>query len=141
MSTTASALQESTYPSYAPRTTAFRGLSEHLKEVERRLTSWGQWTRQQEEGGFPKRCVLERFKEGGISAGSPRPPTVLPQDAAEVDHAIAKLPREWQFVARINWQFGELHREQRALRAGLSDRTFKRRVEVIRDHVRYVLKL
>lgn len=55
------------------------------------LTEWGRWNRDNGELGFPKRSVTEKAREGGIDAGSPRPPTEMPEDVALTDTVIAKI--------------------------------------------------
>lgn len=121
--------------------TAFRRLDKGKHEAENRLIIWGHWTRTREEGGYPTRSVHTKANEGGVAAGSPRPPTMLPDEVAEVDRIVARLPVEWQRVARANWQFGELPREERALRAGLAERSFRYRVDCVRREVARKLRL
>lgn len=123
----------------------FRRLAKDKHNVENRLIDWGKWTRMQEQGALPCRSVTEKAKEGGIAAGSPRPPTALPDEVAEIDRIIARLSLEYHEIARCNWQYSELTREQRfarfVSRTGSRDSlgTFKRRVEDIRNVVRMAL--
>lgn len=53
------------------------------------LAEWARWTRNPLRMGYPHRSITEKFKEGGITAGSPRPPTALPDDVALTDRAVA----------------------------------------------------
>ena len=55
------------------------------------LAQWAKWTRHHSNLGYPRRSVTEKVKEGGITAGSPRPPTALPDDVALTDRAVAVL--------------------------------------------------
>jgi DNA-directed RNA polymerase specialized sigma24 family protein len=121
--------------------TAYRALTKDKYEVERRLQRWGEWTRTKEQGGYPTRSVHTKVNEGGVMAGSPRPPTELPPDVCEVDRVIARLPQEWQRAARSNWQYGELPQEDRAARIGIPLRRFRHRLEGVRREVRRVLNL
>ncbi len=55
------------------------------------LMRWARWAKQGIGLGYPRRWVTERAREGGILAGSPRPPTVMPADMAAIDRAVAHL--------------------------------------------------
>lgn len=55
------------------------------------LMKWAKWARHGTGLGYPRRWVTERAREGGILAGSPRPPTSMPDDMAAIDRAVARL--------------------------------------------------
>lgn len=55
------------------------------------LMKWAKWAKHGTGLGYPKRWVTERAREGGILAGSPRPPTIMPEDMAVIDKAVARL--------------------------------------------------
>jgi hypothetical protein len=124
-----------------PPLTAFRRLDDSLHEAERRLITWGTWTRAQAEGGYPKQSTSESMRQGRLEIGAVRPLTELPQEVVDVDHAVASLDQFLQRVAQTNWQYIELMREQKAKRAGVSEGTFKRYVNEIRLHVKNQLKV
>jgi hypothetical protein len=123
------------------RTAVHRRLDRTLDEAERRLQQWGDWTRDHSETGFPKRWVTAKIGEGGITAGSPRPPTVLPEEVALVDKIIARLTPRWRKFAQINWQFAHEPRELRARRARCSEATLKSNANAIRLAVHIGLNL
>lgn len=65
------------------------------------LMRWAKWARQGTGLGYPKRWVTERAREGGILAGSPRPPTSMPEDLSVIDKAVARLGnRHRSIIAR-----------------------------------------
>lgn len=55
------------------------------------LMKWAKWAKQGTGLGYPRRWVTERVREGGILAGSPKPPTSMPEDMAAIDKAVARL--------------------------------------------------
>lgn len=68
------------------------------------LAEWARWTRNPLRMGYPHRSITEKFKEGGITAGSPRPPTALPDDVALTDRAVAYIRNRdhvhlWQTIS------------------------------------------
>lgn len=66
------------------------------------LMKWAKWAKQGTGLGYPRRWVTERAREGGILAGSPRPPTSMPEDMAVVDKAVATLgSRHKSILARV----------------------------------------
>ena len=109
--------------------------------VEARLQVWGKETRSGEVSGYPTRWVTERMRLGGLTKGSPLPPTTLSEAVAIIDAIIAKMPMSWQKVAKVNWQYPDQCREIKAQRARLPERTFRRRVTVIRQTVKFELNL
>lgn len=65
------------------------------------LMKWAKWARHGTGLGYPRRWVTERAREGGILAGSPRPPTSMPDDMAAIDRAVARLGnRHRSIIAR-----------------------------------------
>lgn len=62
------------------------------------LAQWARWTRHHANLGYPRRSVTEKIKEGGITAGSPRPPTALPDEVALTDRAVAMIRTRNQSV-------------------------------------------
>lgn len=81
-------------------------MSAEIWGVHRRLEVWGKWARDVGLLGYPTRSVTERAGEGGILAGSPRPPTELPDAVALTDTAVARLNGIDQGVVRVyylNW--------------------------------------
>ncbi len=67
------------------------------------LAEWARWTRNPMRMGYPCRSITEKFKEGGITAGSPRPPSDLPEDVALTDRAVAYIRNKdelnlWQTI-------------------------------------------
>lgn len=65
------------------------------------LASWSRWTRSDKGAtGYPRRAVTERANEGGITAGSPRPPTDLPDEEAKTDKAVALLDDRHRSILR-----------------------------------------
>lgn len=68
------------------------------------LAEWARWTRNPLRMGYPHRSITEKFKEGGITAGSPRPPTALPDEVALTDRAVARIRNQggldhlWQTI-------------------------------------------
>jgi len=70
---------------------AHDSMSPEIRYIHRRLEIWGKWARDPVELGYPSRSVTERAGEGGILAGSPRPPTDMPDAIAITDAAIARL--------------------------------------------------
>jgi hypothetical protein len=66
------------------------------------LDAWGRWTRGDFGAlGMPRRWVTDKAGEGGIAAGSPRPPTVIPDEEAKTDKAVAILALRNR--SRLRW--------------------------------------
>lgn len=80
------------------------------EQADEWLASWARWTRGDRGAtGYPRRAVTERANEGGIMAGSPRPPTDLPAEEALTDKAVANLDQRHRSVLR---RVIELHYER-----------------------------
>jgi hypothetical protein len=55
------------------------------------LAEWARFTGDRGAMGYPRRSVTEKANEGGITAGSPRPPSDLPEEVALTDKAVSKI--------------------------------------------------
>ena len=56
------------------------------------LAEWAKWAVGDFQGlGYPRRCVTEKANEGGLTAGSPKPPTEIPPEVAKTDAAVAQI--------------------------------------------------
>lgn len=56
------------------------------------LAEWARWAGHETRSlGYPWRSITEKAGEGGINAGSPRPPIEIPPDVARTDAAVAKI--------------------------------------------------
>jgi len=66
-------------------------MSADMLYVHNRLEQWGRWAKDFSSLGYPTRSITEKFGEGGILAGSPRPPTDMSQEVAYTDTAVARL--------------------------------------------------
>lgn len=69
------------------------------------MERWGRWARNISTLGYPTRSVSERANEGGIAAGSPRPPTTMPDDVAITDKAVGQIKLRHR---SIEWRTLEL---------------------------------
>lgn len=67
------------------------------------LDAWGRWTRGDFVMlGMPRRWVTDKAGEGGIDAGSPKPPIVIPDEEAKTDKAVAILAlRDKSILRRV----------------------------------------
>jgi hypothetical protein len=81
------------------------------------LAEWARWTRGGVRLSYPSRSVTEKANEGGIMAGSPRPPTEMPEEVALTDKAIARL--ELRNRSLLRWAI-ELHYERSLPVAGMA---------------------
>lgn len=54
------------------------------------LNEWAQWARRDVGLGYPRRSIVDKFKEGGIASGS-KPPTIMPDEVAKTDAAVGLL--------------------------------------------------
>ncbi len=70
---------------------AANAMSAEIRLIHARLERWGKWAHDGNGLGYPHRSVTERAGEGGILAGSPRPPTEMPEDVAQTDAAVGRL--------------------------------------------------
>jgi len=71
-------------------------------QAERLLLSWGRWTRGELNSlSLPKRWVTDKAREGGIDAGSPLPPIVIPEEEAKTDKAVAQLALRHRSILRL----------------------------------------
>jgi len=65
------------------------------------LEQWVRATRFDEGArAFPKGWITGKAGEGGIAAGSPRPPTILEEDIAKTDKAVAQLAMRYKSKLR-----------------------------------------
>jgi DNA-directed RNA polymerase specialized sigma24 family protein len=64
------------------------------------LWSWELFNRDSQWLGLPRRSVTEKANEGGIAAGSPRPPSEMPDAEALSDRAVAALGLRHNSVLR-----------------------------------------
>lgn len=61
------------------------------QQAESWLLDWAKFTGDGNALGYPRRSVTEKANEGGITAGSPRPPSDLPEAVALTDKALSRI--------------------------------------------------
>lgn len=94
-------------------------------QADRWLAEWARLTRDKSTLGFPRRAVTEKANEGGIAAGSPRPPSDLPEEVALTDRAVSKIRQRqdsilWRAIDLKYRERTPLEGMMRALRMGRS---------------------
>lgn len=89
------------------------------------LMKWAKWARSDAGLGYPKRWVTERAREGGILAGSPRPPTIMPEDMAVIDKAVAGLGNRHRSVIAKAILLEYLNNDPKERKAKLCKKTIR----------------
>lgn len=73
-------------------TPVFQQATETIEnQADNWLLDWAKFTSDRSNLGYPRRSVTEKANEGGITAGSPRPPSDLPEEVALTDKAVSKI--------------------------------------------------
>lgn len=91
--------------------------------VIRRLTFWGRWAK----GGLPSLPTMSSIERARMGRGG-RPSDEMPEDIAEVDHAVCIAPAPLK-RALISYYAMRGTLEDKALNCGISRREFLRRKE------------
>jgi hypothetical protein len=65
-----------------------------VKEADFELARWAKWSRMGICLGLPTRSVTEKANEGGITRGTPRPPTTMPDGVALSDRVIGIMEKQ-----------------------------------------------
>lgn len=77
-------------------------VSEPITSMEGQADNWlaslARHSRNPVHLGYPARSVEQRANEGGITAGSPRPPTEMSEEDALSDRALAILERRHRSI-------------------------------------------
>jgi hypothetical protein len=72
-------------------TSAFQPTQTIESQADGWLLNWAKFTSDRSNLGYPRRSVTEKAREGGITAGSPRPPSDLPEAVALTDKAVSRI--------------------------------------------------
>jgi hypothetical protein len=114
---------------------SFRRLHEPLKEVDRRLWRWGDWSRDMGHTiGWAATSVawrLAHIHETGQSFSSVTPEIHMPDDIEEVEKAVLKLPPDLSAIVHIQYFSGDPI-ELKARRAKLHRGVYSSRLENLR---------
>lgn len=122
-----------------------RRLCEPLREVDRRLWAWADWSRQfGGTVGWPSTSVawrLARVHETGQSMSTGMTPAMqVPDEIAEVEAAVLKLPKELQQVVMVQY-FSADPTEAKARRSHLRVSEYSRRLENARWSMKTLLEV
>jgi DNA-directed RNA polymerase specialized sigma24 family protein len=103
------------------------------------MHQWAQWARGTEYLGLPSKTLLARWMEQGAGATQRgKPSDIMPDDVAEIDAAVCKLPKPLQTVCKRHYlDSGDLPSKAKRLR--ISRTNFKNRLESALRRIAYHL--